>query len=162
MRSAAQLTKWCSQWTQSLCGRKRAADKELFLLSSELSRCFKERAPGRLFLEPLPQFVKQHVVASIYSLALLRSHVLAPSLADPAGNGGLLFSAAMIGRLAPQPLPACAAKHWRDVLPRARSLLCTTACLHTPSRVAQPRCNASRSLRRRSETHSSGILPSTS
>ena len=80
-------------------------------------------------MEPLLQCVKQHAVADIYSLALQRSHVLAPSLADSAGNGGLLFFAAMIGWLAPQPLPVSAAKHWRDVLPPATPLLRTVACL---------------------------------
>ena len=50
-------------------------------------------------------------------------------------------------------LPAYLAARYRSLLARCMK--------HTPSRVAEPRCNASRSLRGRSETHSSGILPST-
>ena len=49
-------------------------------------------------------------------------------------------------------LRACQAARQRFLLARCMK--------HTPRRVAQPRCNASRSLRRRSGTHSSGILPS--
>ena len=108
-RSAAQHTKWCIQSAQSLCGRKRAADK-IFLICSEPFQCFRKRAPEKLFLEPLLQIVKQRAVADIYSSALQCSHVLAPSVADSAGNDGLLFSAAMIGGLAPQPLPVSASR----------------------------------------------------
>ena len=145
MRPAAQLAKWCIQSTQSHCGRRRTADKELFLLCSEPFRCFKERAPGTIF----------GTIATICKTTRCRKH--------------FFLSSAALARPCTQPCrpcwqrrsPLCAAKHWRHVLPRATSSLCTAACLHTPSRVAQPRCNASRGLRRRCETHSSGILPST-
>ena len=69
-----------------------------------------QRACARVtILEPLLQIVKQHAVPDIDSSAVQRTHVLAPTIADPAGKDGLLFSAAMIGGLAPQPLPMSAA-----------------------------------------------------